>query len=468
MLKQVPGASDLRAREKELSMKQEKTIAPIQHVDMHHLRAMLNCIGEGVFTVDKKKHITFFNEAAEKITGFLAKEAIGRPCRDIFRSDVCGEQCVLDEVEKKKQSVTKRRVTIVNQNGCSLVLSVNVGPLRDARGRSIGGIETFRDVSAEEELRRLLHKSYTFHDIVSRHPRMDELFAILPDVAVSNVPVLIEGESGTGKELLARAIHNLSPRCNGPFVAVSCGAIPDTLLESELFGYRKGAFTDAKKDKPGRFDAAKGGTFFLDEIGDVSSAMQVRLLRVLQEKTYEPLGATEPVRSDVRIIAATNHVLLDSVHRGTFRQDLYYRLNVVRLELPPLKERQCDIPLLVEHFRRRLNAEAGKSVESIDSEVLNMLMRYEFPGNIRELENIMQHAFVLCRSSLVQKSHLPRELLAAIEADSTPAPLTLRSVEKRAVQEALDHHGGNRTAAAKELGIDPSTLYRKMHRYGIE
>ena len=468
MLKRVLEVSDLRVHKRKVLMRQEKTIAPAQNVDMHHLRAMLNCIGEGVFTVNKEKQITFFNEAAEKITGFSAKEAIGRPCRDIFRSDVCEKQCVLDEVEKTRQSITKRRVTILDRNGHSLVLSVNAGPLKDTQGRFIGGIETFRDVSAEEELRRLLQKSYTFQDIVSRHPRMDELFTILPDVAASNVPVLIEGESGTGKELLARAIHNLSPRCNGPLVAVSCGSIPDTLLESELFGYKKGAFTDAKMDKPGRFDAAKGGTFFLDEIGDISSAMQVRLLRVLQEKTYEPLGATEPVHSDVRIIAATNHVLLDGVHKGTFRQDLYYRLNVVRLELPPLKERRCDIPLLVEHFRRRLNAETGKNIESVDSEVLDMLMRHNFPGNIRELENIMQHTFVLCRGDIIRESHLPRELVTVIESDNMPVPLTLRSVEKRTVQEALDHHGGNRTAAAKELGIDPSTLYRKMHRYGIE
>ena len=448
-------------------MRQEDTIATVQNVDMHHLRAMLNCIGEGVFTVDRSKRITFFNEAAESITGFSTEEAIGRPCRDVFRSDVCGQRCILDEVEAKRQSITKRRVTIIDKHGRSLVLSVNAGSIRDPRGKYVGGIETFRDVSAEEELRRLLQKSYTFQDIVSRHPRMDEIFAILADVAASNVPVLIEGESGTGKELLARAIHNLGPRRDGPFVPVSCGAIPDTLLESELFGYKKGAFTDAKADKPGRFDIAGGGSLFLDEVGDVSPAMQVRLLRVLQEKTYEPLGGTNPVHSDARIIAATNRLLHDAVHKGTFRQDLYYRLNVIRLELPPLKERRCDIPLLVEHFRRRLNAETGKNIGSVDTAALDMLMRHGFPGNIRELENIMQHAFVLCHGGIIQEKHLPRTLLTAIESDQTPAPLTLRSVEKRTVEEALRHHGGNRTAAARELGIDPSTLYRKMHRYGI-
>jgi len=435
---------------------------------MEHLTAMLNCIAEGVFTVDAEKHITFFNRSAARITGFTAKEAIGQPCRDIFRADVCGERCILDEIKKTKGSVTERRVTMVDRHGRSLMVCVNAGALRDSRGRYVGGIETFRDVSTEEELRRRIEKSYTFQDIVSRHPRMHEIFAILPDVAASKVPVLIEGESGTGKELLARAIHNLSDRKNGPFVAISCGALPDTLLESELFGYRKGAFTDAKTDKPGRFDAARGGTLFLDEIGNVSAAMQVRLLRVLQEKTYEPLGSSVPVRSDVRIIAATNRPLSDLIRAGTFRQDLYYRLNVLRLELPPLKDRRCDIPLLVEHFRRRLNAETDKNIERIDPAVLDVLMRHEFPGNIRELENIMQHAFVLCRGSTMDLVHLPGELPAAAESERSPAPLTLRSLERRAVQEALQHHGGNRTAAAKQLGIDPSTLYRKMHRYGIE
>jgi transcriptional regulator with PAS, ATPase and Fis domain len=323
-------------------------------------------------------------------------------------------------------------------------------------------------VTGEEELRRKIEKSFTFQDIVSRHPRMHEIFAILPDVASSDVTVLIEGESGTGKELLARAIHDLSDRNAGPFVAVNCGALPDSLLESELFGYRKGAFTGAKDDRPGRFEAARGGSLFLDEIGSVSAAMQVRLLRVLQERTYEPLGSSEPVSSDVRIIAATNQSLPALVEKGAFRQDLYYRLNVLRLKLPPLRERRSDIPLLVEHFRRRLNVETGKSVERVDDAVFDILMAHEFPGNIRELENVMQHVFILCRGNVVQPAHLPGELAAAVEPGHGQAPLTLKDIEKRAIREALDRHAGNRTASAKELGIDPSTLYRKMHRYRIE
>ena len=435
---------------------------------MEHLTAMLNCIAEGVFTVNAEKRITFFNRAAERITGFTANEALGRPCRDILRADVCGERCILDEVRKTRESVTERRVTIVDRNGRTLIACVNAGVLTDSSGRYVGGIETFRDVSTEEELRHRIEKSYTFQDIVSRHPKMHDIFAILPDVATSKVPVLIEGESGTGKELLAQAIHDLSERKDSAFVGVNCGALPDTLLESELFGYHKGAFTDAKADKPGRFDAAKGGTLFLDEVGNMSLAMQVRLLRVLQEKTYEPLGSTVPIRSDVRIIAATNRPLASLIRAGTFRQDLYYRLNVLRLELSPLKERRCDIPLLVEHFRRRLNAETGKNVERIDPAVFDILMRYDFPGNIRELENIMQHAFVLCHNTVIQQTHLPGELLTTTGSEHTPASLTLKSLEKRAIQEALHNHAENRTAAARQLGIDPTTLYRKMRRYGID
>ena len=297
---------------------------------------------------------------------------------------------------------------------------------------------------------------------------MHEIFAILPDIAASQVAVLIEGASGTGKELLARAIHNLSPRRDDPFVAVNCGALPDNLLESELFGYRKGAFTDAKTDKPGRFDAASGGTLFLDEVGNVSPAMQVRLLRVLQEKTYEPLGSTAPVVSDARIIAATNQPLAELLQNGHFRRDLYYRLNVLRMELPPLRERRCDIPLLVEHFRHRLNAETGKAIEGVDPVVFDVLMRHDFPGNIRELENIMQHAFVLCRGTVIEPAHLPSELPSGENAERQPVPLTLKSIEKRTIEDALRDNAGNRSAAARQLGIDPSSLYRKMRRYGIK
>ncbi len=442
-------------------------------INVNHLTTVLNCIDEGVFTVDADKKITFFNRAAERITGFAADEAIGKRCSDVFRANVCGRNCILDEAARTENGITQRKVCIIDRNGQSISVCVNAAMLANANGKFAGGIETFRDMSTEEELRRRVEGSYSFQDIVSRHPKMHEIFAILPDVADSEVPVLIEGDSGTGKELLARAIHNLSKRKDGPFIAINCGALPDSLLESELFGYKKGAFTDAKTDKPGRFGLAKGGTLFLDEIGNVSQAMQVRLLRVLQEKTFEPVGATESVKTNVRIVAATNIPLKKLINDGVFRQDLYYRLNVMRLELPPLKERRCDIPLLAEDFRRRLKAETGKNIEKIEPTVFDVLMNYDFPGNVRELENAMQHAFVLCRSNALQRHHLPPELVAAVtdEAQATPritAGATLEELEKQAIRQTLAKNNGHRRATAEELGVDTSTLYRKMQRYGIK
>ena len=433
--------------------------------DTRHLATILDCVAEGVITVDRNRRIRFFNRAAEQITGIPKEEAVGRPCREVFRTEACDVSCILEAVETSGRSVINRPVHILDHTGRPVLVSVNAAVLRDPDGHVIGGVETFRDLSTEDELRRQIEKSYTFHDIVSRHPEMHRLFAILPDVAESDFPVLVEGESGTGKELFARALHNLSRRKGSPFVAVNCGALPDQLLESELFGYRKGAFTDAKTDKRGRFDLAKGGTLFLDEIGDVSPALQVKLLRVLQEKTYEPLGANEPVKADVRILAATHRNLADEVRAGRFREDLFYRLNVLRLELPPLRERRCDIPLLVEHIRCRLNAETGKHIEAMDEATVRLLMSYDFPGNIREVENVMQHAFVMCKGPVIQTSHLPKELVGTVVGPAEPCTLT--EMEQRAIRDALLSHGGNRTAAARQLGIDPSTLYRKMKRSGL-
>ncbi len=442
---------------------------PIEIADVGcgHLDTILNCIAEGVFTVDLDKKITFFNRAAERITGFSAEEAVGQYCRDIFRTACCGSCCTMDEVERDGVVVANRPVKILDRDDNSILVSISAAVLRDDKGQIIGGVETFRDMREETALRRQIEKNYTFHDIVSRDPVMHEMFAILPDIAESSVSVLIEGDSGTGKELLARAIHNIGSRKDQPFIAVNCASLPDTLLESELFGYKKGAFTDARRDKPGRFELAGGGTLFLDEIGDISPALQVRLLRVLQEKTFEPLGGTEPVTSHARILAATNKKLLSKVQDGSFREDLYYRLNVLRLELPPLSERMGDVPLLTESFRNLLNAETGKNIESIDDEVMDLLMRYDFPGNIRELENIMQHAFVLCRDSIIQRKDLPRDLQNKFSSEDGKQAVSMVDREKRAIKETLQLCDDNRTATAAMLGINPSTLYRKMKSYGI-
>jgi transcriptional regulator with PAS, ATPase and Fis domain len=296
---------------------------------------------------------------------------------------------------------------------------------------------------------------------------MAKLFEILPQIAESASTVLIEGASGTGKELFARAIHSLSPRKKKAFVAVNCAALPDTLLESELFGHKAGAFTDARRDKPGRFALANGGTVFLDEVGDVSPAMQMRLLRVLQERLIEPLGSVEPVRVDVRVVAATNKDLSQLVHEGRFREDLYYRIRVISLKLPDLCQRREDIPLLVDHLVSKFNRLQGKDIAGVSDEVMARLMEYEYPGNVRELENIIEQAFVLCRGGLIELHHLPAELRPAGRAGYEPSSMSLQAMERLLITEALRRHGGNRKKAALQLGIDPSTLYRKMKAMDI-
>ncbi|MFH1627939.1 MAG: sigma 54-interacting transcriptional regulator, partial [Pseudomonadota bacterium] len=297
--------------------------------DENQTEIILDSIAEGVFTVDKEWRITSFNRAAERITGIRKQDALERHCWDIFRASICENACALRKTIETGEPTVNQTLFIISSDGERIPISITTALLRNEAGDVIGGVETFRDLSVVEELRRELEARHSFYDIISKNPVMMRLFNMLEQVAESSATVLLEGESGTGKELFARAIHSLSGRKDGPLVTVNCGALPDTLLESELFGYKAGAFTDAKKDKPGRIALAKGGTLFLDEIGDVSPALQVRLLRVLQEKTYEPLGGTQPEKADVRIVAATNRNLQDLVSEGTFRADLYYRINVV-------------------------------------------------------------------------------------------------------------------------------------------
>jgi len=307
-------------------------------------------------------------------------------------------------------------------------------------------------------------------DILSKSPLFQRTLGILPQIAISGSTVLLLGESGTGKELVARAIHSASGRSNKPFVAVNCGALPENLLESELFGHKAGAFTDAKKDKPGRFQAAHGGTLFLDEIGDMPLTLQVKILRALQEKVIEPLGAVAGTPVDVRIIAATNRDLEDMVARQTFRSDLYYRLNVVRLSLPSLRQRPEDIPLLAQHFVDRQNAHTGKEVQGLSPEVLQLLMRHTFPGNVRELENIIEYAFILCPGGLIQPEHLPEALAPRTQHEDTAQPLafsgTLAALKHRAASETLARHQGRVMAACRELGISKDTLRRILHSEG--
>ncbi len=433
--------------------------------------SILESISDGVFTVDAEWRISSFNRAAEAITGIRRREAIGKTCSDVFRASMCETDCALRQTVKTGKPIVNKSAFIVNADGRRIPISVSTAILRDEDGRLIGGAETFRDLSLVEDLRKELEGRFQVGDLVSRSASMRRLFELLPQIAASDATVLIHGETGTGKELLARAIHGASPRRNKPFVPVNCGALPDTLLESELFGYLKGAFTGATTDKPGRFALAEGGTIFLDEIGDISPALQVRLLRVLQEKTYEPLGGTQTRHADVRVIAATHRDLAVMIRENAFREDLFYRLNVVKMELPPLRKRMEDIPLLVEHFVGRFNRRQGKSVAGAAPDVMALLMAHDYPGNVRELENVIERAFVLCGAGKIERAHLPPELTGRPvtvppSSGDTIASQTQAS-EAQAIRAALERNGLNRLAAARALGLHKSSLFRKIKALGI-
>jgi len=429
-------------------------------------QTVLDSISEGVFTIDPSWRITFFNRAAEAITGIPRERALGQPCRDILRSDLCDAECRLRQTMETTAPIVGRIARIVNAKGNRTPISLSTAILKDGQGSPAGGVCIFRDLTRMEQLRKQIEKDYCCEDIVSSNHRMRQLFEILPPIAESSSTVLIEGETGTGKELFARAIHNLSPRSSKPFVAVNCGAIPDTLLDSELFGYKAGAFTDAKKDKPGRIAAAERGTLFLDEIGDISPALQVRLLRFLQERVYEPLGSTQPVRADVRLIAATNKDLHELVKANQFRDDLYYRINVVRLKIPPLRERMEDLPLLIAHFIDHFNLLQNKEVTGVSEEVLSCLMSYPFPGNVRELQNIMERAFVLCRGGVIEPRHLT-DFPRCAGAARKPGLTGFDQFEAAFLMSALRRNHWNRLETARQLGIHKSTLFRKIRSLGL-
>jgi PAS domain S-box-containing protein len=434
-------------------------------------RLILDSIADGVFTVDREGRITSFNRAAEQITGVSKKEAIGQYCHEIFRANICFDACPLKHTAKTSESIINLEVNILNRQNQEIPISISTAILKDPQGKVVGAVETFRDLSLIAQLRKEISKGYTFQDIVSRSKAIGELLRILPDVAESEATIIIQGESGTGKELFATAIHNLSPRKQGPLIKVNCGALPETLLESELFGYKKGAFTDAKRDKPGRFKQAEGGTLFLDEVGDLSKGIQVKFLRVLEQKEYEPLGSNLTERANVRIVAATHRDLASLVEQGDFREDLFYRLNVMKLEIPPLRDRREDIPLLIDHFIGKLNKKTGKQIRSVSKGAMRLMLEHSYPGNVRELENIIEHAFILCKGIEIKVTHLPRYLLVSAGSGLSRESIgiqRLEDLEKGVILDALERHKGDRGRAAEELGVHRSTLWRKMKKHGIE
>ncbi len=438
--------------------------------DLAFFKVILSSIADGVFTVDSDRIITSFNRAAEKITGIPASQAIGKHCQDVFHSDIC-ENCLLQDTLETGIDAIDRPVNIINSQGEKIHISISTATLKDEEGNTLGAVETFRDLSTIEHLRKELSKNYSLEDIISKSPKMHKLFSILPDIAESESTVLIQGPSGSGKELFARAIHNLSPRKKANYSVINCGTLPTQLFESEIFGYVKGAFTDAKRDKKGKLAVVDGGTVFFDEIGELPLSTQVKLLRLLQEREYEPLGSTETVKADIRIVAATNQDLKKLVAQAKFRDDLYFRLAVVKFDLPPLKDKKEDIPYLVDHFIRKFNAKTGKKIISVSPNVMSTLMNHDFLGNIRELENIIEHGFVLCHGSIIKREHLPPELIR-IEKDSEikdilSTPVTESIDEQNQIIATLRNCGGVITKAAEDLGIHRTTLWRKIKRYNI-
>ncbi len=430
----------------------------------------LDSVSDGITIVNMKGEITSTNAAAERITGLGREHMIGKPLAEILRERTSTGESIPMRIIGSGKAVVNHEMDLITASGRIVPVSLSEVLLTDREGKTLGRVITFRDISLIVELKKEIYRKYTYQDIISKNKQIKEIFDILPYISESDSTVLVEGKSGTGKELFARAIHNLSLRRKGPFVAVNCAALPDTLLESELFGYVRGAFTNATKDKPGRFALAQGGTILLDEIGDMPKALQVKLLRVLEQREYEPLGSVATIKSNVRIIASTNREISAEVERGNFREDLFYRLNVVKIALPELKERREDIPLLINHFADKFARKMGKSVSSISDRMLDILMRYDFPGNIRELENIIEHAMVISGGGVLDVQHLPKSLLDRAPAKGYPQASFRDEVtksEKKIIEETLVKFHGSRVLAADSLNMNRTTLWRKMKKYGL-
>jgi PAS domain S-box-containing protein len=430
-----------------------------------HLATILDSVADGVFTVNGDMCITWFNQAAEHITGFSREDALGQRCCEIFRSSICFTDCPVRKAMETGSSVENKEIDILDRHNREIPISVSASVLRNAEGEAVGGVETFRDMSRIHALQREVTEKYRFQDMVSRNPEMRKLFDVLPDIAASNATVLLQGDSGTGKELFARALHNLSPRKRAPLVVLNCGALPEQLLEAEIFGARKGAYTGATEDRPGRLQQAEGGTLFLDEIGDLPLPLQVKLLRVLENREYQPLGARRPRKADVRFIAATHQDLESMVQKKLFRQDLYFRLNVVPLRIPSLRQRSEDIPLLLEMALERFNGIYDKKLRGFSPEAMSLLLDYDYPGNVRELLNLIERAAILCRGEIIETQHLPSSLGTAVPLHASrdsAHPRTMPSADQ--LHALLARCNGNRTTAARQLGVNRSTLWRWLKR----
>jgi PAS domain S-box-containing protein len=435
-------------------------------------QSILDSISEGVMTLDQDWRIVSWNQAAERITGFHRDEVIGRECMKVFRSALCRANCPVENALSCSRPSQDVQVAIRNKRNEVVHLVVNAAALCDTHGAIVGGVETFRDVSRNQWMQEEMERRYGAGAMVGACESMQRVFEALASLINTDTTVLILGESGTGKELAARALHIYGPRREKPFVAINCSALPEGVLESELFGHAKGAFTGAVRDHTGKFELANGGTLFLDEIGEISQAIQVKLLRVLEEREFQRVGDNRRVKIDVRLITATNKDLYKKVQEGSFRDDLYYRLSVYPLHLPPLRERREDIPLLVGHFMSRFNRQMGKTIQGISEGVLELLENYPWPGNIRELANAIEHAFVHCKGSLLHPSDFPPNISdyqpRALGPERSAAQDKLGLVERGLILKELEEANWRKSVAARRLGMSRSTLWRKMVKYGLE
>ena len=443
------------------------------HYEERSLKIILDNLDVGIFTVDKGGRITFFNTAAEKISGFNRREILGQPCSAIFGGNETPEVCSMQDTIVNGQSRSSRQGKMITRDEVPIPIRANYMALRNEKGMIVGGLTTFHDLTLVQQLKQAMRDRYTFHDMIGKSPAMQKIFEMINVVAATDATILIEGATGTGKDLLAKVIRSASPRFDKPFVKVNCAAIPDNLLESEMFGYVKGAFTGAERDKTGRFQEADGGTIFLDEIGDLPLALQAKLLRVLEDKEFYRLGSRHTMKVNVRIISASNRDLENLVAKRLFREDLYYRLNVFRITLPELKDRRVDLPILIGHIIRRLSAAGGSRLPEVSEKVMEILLNYNYPGNVRELENILEHAMIICQEDTIQLTHLPEYLPArpvarkAISSGPAEPGFPSQNTEHAELLAVLQQFGWHRQKTARALGVDRTTLWRKMKKFGL-
>ena len=442
-------------------------------------KTIVDTLQDGLLVVDSRGQIMAANPAAERVTGYTVEELIGRSCRilnctgcKIIGKGAGADWCGLFA----RGTMKEKKCLITNKDRRSVHIIKSASVLRDENGQMIGAVETLTDITEKirqqqeiSSLRRTFHLDEGYHGILGKTEVMLNLFETIENVARSNTPVMIMGESGTGKELVARAIHRASARSDKPYIKVNCAALNENLLESELFGHVKGAYTGAERARIGRFEAAHGGTLFLDEVGDIPPSIQIKLLRVLEDKKIERVGDNRPVDVDVRIVTATHKNLEALIGEGLFREDLFFRINVFPLKCPSLVERHEDIPLIAQSFIRRNAVSSGKKILGLTPEALETLSAYDWPGNVRELRNAIEYAFVLCQSGGIGLSHLPPKIVhgtGAVPRECAPDPVCVEGRET--LLEVLRRTGGNQSEAARIMGVSRVTIWKRMKKYGID